>query len=88
MTSENRLLFDLADILHVRVVCTKCKSAFSAAPDKWEKVPPLCVNCGIQWYIGDSGDARALERFKSSLEALRGVNRAGFTIQLEFSAHT
>jgi hypothetical protein len=87
MTSENRLLFDLGDILAVRIICGKCQSALSAAPEKWERVPPACTNCGNQWYLNMSAEEQNLTRFKTAIQGLGKLNSDLFTIQLEVASH-
>jgi len=87
MTSESRLLFDLGDILHVRIVCGKCKAAFSAAPGNWKGVPPVCPNCQEQWWLGKSTEEQSLARLKMALEALKDIAPDRFVVQLEFASH-
>jgi hypothetical protein len=85
MTAENRWLFDIADILQVHIVCSKCKATLSVAPGKWQRLPPTCVNCGEQLYLGNTPEERALERFKSAIDDLQQVGTERFRIRLEFN---
>lgn len=84
MTIENRWTFDIADIVQVRIVCTKCAAAFSVTPNDWKRVPPACSNCGEQLYLNASAEEHTLDRFKRALEALAKAGTDRFKVQLEF----
>ena len=50
MTAEQRLVFDLTDILAVRLECAKCRSAVSVNPADWRNVWQ-CPNCQDTWEL-------------------------------------
>jgi hypothetical protein len=84
MTSETHLVFDISDILFVRLKCVKCKAVFSVEPEHWERITYICGNCGTQWLLNMSEDEATLNRLKKSIEALRTGNDR-FLVQLEMA---
>ncbi len=51
MTTEQRYVLDVADVLAIRVVCRKCDSAQSIKPREWSEEPEKCPGCGTTWFI-------------------------------------
>ena len=85
MTAENRWLFEITDILQIHVCCSKCTATLSVPPEKWKQLPPVCVNCGEQLYLGNTPEEKSLTRLRNAIEDLRQAGTERFRVRLEFA---
>jgi hypothetical protein len=86
MTTDNRWLFDLEDIVQIHMVCVKCNAAFSVPQDKLKRMPSQCVNCDESFYTRGSKEDEALGRLQSALDAMSRIRGANFKVRFEIAA--
>ncbi len=88
MTSEQRVLYDIADLLGLRLECVKCHAAIDYAPgSKFPiEVPAQCPSCRETWK--DSlrpGTSVLIEQVIAQLRRLQEVESAApSTYRLRF----
>ena len=80
---ETTMLFTPQDVQAVRLNCTGCGTSYSFPPDKWEKLPPACVNCGKQWMLDNSAESKAFQSLRDVLKTLRAMNGNRLIVQFE-----
>ncbi len=80
---ETTMLFTPHDVRAVLLHCAGCGTVYAFPPDKWEKLPPACVNCGKQWVLDNSAESRTLQSLREVLKALRNMNGDRFIVQFE-----
>ena len=51
MTTDQRLVLDVTDVLALRLECTKCGAAVSIRPLEWNDQPWQCPGCGTTWAL-------------------------------------
>jgi len=83
MTSENVIRAGLEDVRAIRVQCADCKASVTFSPDSWEKIPYSCANCGKQWIVNNSADAKHMEALQRLFTQFRGTNERNFSVQFE-----
>jgi len=86
MTTEKKILIQLADILAIGYECPNCHTRFSVPVDEFEYPLSKCQNCK-QTLVNPAGlapDDKALSEFVSALKELRR-RKIGETLQLEIA---
>jgi len=51
MTAEQRWTLDLADVLAIRLECSKCSTAIVVQPMSWTDSPMECPSCRGIWEL-------------------------------------
>jgi hypothetical protein len=70
MTTEQRYVLDLVDVLAIRLDCAKCGSAAAISPAAWKVVPDRCPGCGASLSTPPVGGMTPLQRFAEGLKGL------------------
>jgi len=73
MTAEERWIIDLAEILNLRLECSKCGTAVVIKPGEWKFAPGLCPGgCESFWEMPHVPDQRpsGLQRLAEGLRIL------------------
>jgi len=70
MTTEQRYVLDLVDVLAIRLDCAKCGSALAISPTHWMFVPSECPGCRADLSTPPSAGQTALQRFAQGLKGL------------------
>ena len=83
MTIDDRLIFDLADLLAIQFECRKCQTTVNYPPPRWNPKPLQCPNCARSWWGDNTGDLKTIEDLAGAIRALLGnAERAEFRIRL------
>lgn len=83
MTIDERLVFDLADVLAVQVECRKCGAAVSYPPSGWNAKAQTCPNCNQTWWDDRGMEFQEVEKLAGAIRALLAhAKNAGFKIRL------
>jgi len=80
VTLETRLLIGLKDILSVQFEC-RCGARVTRDPEKADRIPAQCGQCGTPWQTGDEESPVYL--FVRALRNLRQAGETPFSIRLE-----
>lgn len=87
MTTEDRYVVDLGDILRVTMECVTCGASVSLNPKKWQTLPFSCPGCQITWHAGDSEQGyKTTDAFRQMLKssiALAESKQLGYRVRLE-----
>ncbi len=93
MMRENRLLFEVTDLTHVRLICTTCNGTMLCGLDNNLPPPAQCPACGKSWWTDPPGENIAEVALLKALRALRTAhewrsngqtNAPNVKLQLEF----
>ena len=68
---ENRIVFEITDLTHVRLVCTKCESTTFCALDNHLPPPAQCPACRNAWWSDPPGENIAAVAVLNALRAQR-----------------
>ena len=70
---ENRIVFEITDLTHVRLICTNCKGTTLCGLDNGLAPPAKCPSCRTGWWPDPPGES--IEPV-AVLKALRALRRA------------
>jgi hypothetical protein len=95
MTIEQKVVVGLEDIQAICFECLNndCRAIVSISPDKFERIPARCEQCGQQWApqnLTGFQDSKpwVFTNFASSLKTIRTLMNSGspmgFRVLLEF----
>ncbi|MCY3692703.1 MAG: hypothetical protein OXI54_07520 [Chloroflexota bacterium] len=72
MVKETRIVFDLGDIRHVRIICTKCQGEIARSLSQSRNMlPQRCPNCLEEWW-DEASKPRVID---ATVEMLKAVDR-------------
>lgn len=78
MTSQNRLLIELSDILSIEIACKACGSSVGVPLNAARRFPTTCPNCNADWFGMDASAPQPLQGFVDVCKQLsRVIERYG-----------
>jgi hypothetical protein len=51
MTAEQRWILDLAEVVAIRIECSRCSAAVVVKPGEWRELPAQCPACKNTWTV-------------------------------------
>ena len=90
MVKETRIIFELGDILQMRIVCSHCRGEVVHSKLKPNyRLPANCPNCNEEWWDPNRQDNLALGYFKAMLDSIHRLQQCKdggnvqFTVKFE-----
>ena len=83
MVIETRIVFELGDILTIRIVCKKCgREAVQSFESTPRDVPNRCVWCGMEWRNTDD-DVKTVNSLLFAVSQLSRIRPCNIEVKLE-----